>query len=607
MDERANTAVVTAAQAGDEQALDDLVALYLPLVYNLVGRALDGHSDVDDVVQETMLRALHGIDSLRDPARFRSWLVTIAMRQINDRWRVRQNGPVPLSMLGAPNELPDPNSEFVDLTITRLGLSGERREVAEATAWLDDADRRLLALWWLETAGELTRAELTAALHLSAAHAAVRVQRMKNQLTAARCVVRALAHRPRCADLAEIVESWDGRPGALWRKRIARHTRQCESCGVLAARLTPAEALLAGIGMVPPTAAATTHFTVTLAAPGAASVHAATTATAVKAAGAAARGTGWLARILKPAVAKPAAVLAVGAVAVSGAGVVYMVYPTPRPVTHVTVPPPQPSITATTASSPPVPTVTEAATGAATEAAATALAYGSVVDAAEAAPPKLRKPGALPVRPVGTPDTVTGLYETPKNSTGLYQLNHHGDYLTLRGRGYFRIRWQINYTAGRVGVIAMPTWTGLTGKLFHVASGGGRHMDDVLSGSGSTASTGMGSTATGFDTLPAGAQQMWQNEFYYLDGTVVLHQNQGWAEAGFIVQDMSWQQITDDVQMTPGNSSWVLRYGVIRDTGTDAAPVPQYVTRGNPSDPANVPSIPRSPESDSAVARHRRQ
>jgi hypothetical protein len=114
-------------------------------------------------------------------------------------------------------------------------------------------------------------------------------------------------------------------------------------------------------------------------------------------------------------------------------------------------------------------------------------------------------------------------------------------------------------------------------------------MDDMLSGSGTNVSTGMGSTATGFDSVPAGAQQMWQNEYYYLDGTVVLHQNQGWAEAGFIVQDMGWQQITDDVHMTPGNPTWVLRYGVIRDTGTDTAPVPQYLTRTDPTDPATVP------------------
>lgn len=33
----------------------------------------------------------------------------------------------------------------------------------------------------------------------------------------------------------------------------------------------------------------------------------------------------------------------------------------------------------------------------------------------------------------------------------------------------------------RSGGLVPPTWTGLKGKLFHVASGGGRRMDDPVS------------------------------------------------------------------------------------------------------------------------------
>ncbi len=50
-------AMVAAAMAGNQPAVDELVAACLPLVYNVVGRALGGHTDVDDVVQETMLPA----------------------------------------------------------------------------------------------------------------------------------------------------------------------------------------------------------------------------------------------------------------------------------------------------------------------------------------------------------------------------------------------------------------------------------------------------------------------------------------------------------------------------------------------------------------------
>src|ERR1700735_4831328 len=96
-----DVATVLAAQRGDRRAVDVLAAAYLPLVYNIVGRAMNGHPDVDDVVQETMLRAVRGIGELRDPAAFRSWLVAIAIRQVRDSYRDRLAQP-PAVGGGAP-------------------------------------------------------------------------------------------------------------------------------------------------------------------------------------------------------------------------------------------------------------------------------------------------------------------------------------------------------------------------------------------------------------------------------------------------------------------------------------------------------------------------
>ncbi|MEV7629720.1 sigma-70 family RNA polymerase sigma factor [Actinoplanes sp. NPDC089786] len=247
MPDQPDTATVVAARAGDPAAVDRLVAGYLPLVYTIVGRAMDGHADVDDVVQDVMLRVLRNLGDLRDPAAFRSWLVAITVRQIRERFRARRGTPDVL----LPDDVRDPGADFTDLAITRLELSGQRRETAAATRWLDEDNRELLSLWWLEASGELTRDEIVEAIGVTRQHAAVRVQRMKGQLETARVVVRALDADPVCAELRVVLTGWDGHPSPLWRKRVARHTRDCRECSPAWSGLVAAERLLAGMALVP--------------------------------------------------------------------------------------------------------------------------------------------------------------------------------------------------------------------------------------------------------------------------------------------------------------------------------------------------------------------
>ncbi|WP_439657383.1 sigma-70 family RNA polymerase sigma factor [Lentzea sp. HUAS TT2] len=329
MAEDPGVATVVAARDGDQRALDDLVSGYLPLVYNIVGHALGGHPDTDDVVQETMLRAVHGLPGLREPAGFRSWLVAIAMNQI--RLRHREGLRVPISG-PVPEDVADPGADFVDLTIMRLQLSGQRREVVTATRWLSEDERELLSLWWLEAAGRLTRTEVANALELTPQHTAVRVQRVKAQLDAARIVVRTLERTPRCPDLAYVVSEWDGVPSALWRKRIARHSRDCARCRRCGQDLASVEGLLAALPLVPlpaafgfdPATIAGAHITPVTANAGKASL------------------------LFKGALVKP---IAAAAAAVLAAGIVIAVLPSPEePVAR--------ALPVATTSSTPLPTTT---------------------------------------------------------------------------------------------------------------------------------------------------------------------------------------------------------------------------------------------------------
>ena len=255
---RTDEAVVAAAQAGDRRALEELTASYLPLAYTIVRRALGDHPDVDDVVQEVMLRALRKLPELRTPGTFRAWLAAITINQVGTHLRRRDRRAERTAGIEEAAGRADPNSPSQDLTALRADLSRQRRQVERASRWLDPDDRALLSLWWLEVADEVSRAELAAALGLSVAHAGVRVQRMRTQLEASRSLVAALDQRPLCPRLAAAAQGWDGLPSPLWRKRLTRHVRSCPYCSVASGglvateRLFPAFALLTvpvGLGL----------------------------------------------------------------------------------------------------------------------------------------------------------------------------------------------------------------------------------------------------------------------------------------------------------------------------------------------------------------------
>ncbi|MFD0571330.1 hypothetical protein ACFQ0T_21675 [Kitasatospora gansuensis] len=93
--------------------------------------------------------------------------------------------------------------------------------------------------------GSLSRDEIAAATGLTVAHVGVRVQRMREQLELSRTIDAALQADPRCPQLDETVAGWDGRRASVWRKRIARHTRDCPVCmAATTAERVPAERLL---------------------------------------------------------------------------------------------------------------------------------------------------------------------------------------------------------------------------------------------------------------------------------------------------------------------------------------------------------------------------
>ncbi len=114
-DQRSDTDLIEAWRAGEEAAATELVYRHGKALARFLGAAGAGaREDVEDLVQETFLRAFRRIETFRGGSRFRTWLMTIGSNVLKDAWRKRKRRPViPLNAREIVDGSSDPHGDAV--------------------------------------------------------------------------------------------------------------------------------------------------------------------------------------------------------------------------------------------------------------------------------------------------------------------------------------------------------------------------------------------------------------------------------------------------------------------------------------------------------------
>ena len=79
--------LIAAWQAGDERAAAELVRRHARAVARFLAGAGAPQADLDDLVQETFIRAFRAVASFRSQCQFRTWLLTIGGNALKDLGR----------------------------------------------------------------------------------------------------------------------------------------------------------------------------------------------------------------------------------------------------------------------------------------------------------------------------------------------------------------------------------------------------------------------------------------------------------------------------------------------------------------------------------------
>jgi RNA polymerase sigma-70 factor, ECF subfamily len=79
--------LIEAAAAGDRAAAADLIDLHAAGVYGVCLALLADPDLAQDAAQDTLLKAMDRLGSVRDASRFKAWLMSIARNLCKDYWK----------------------------------------------------------------------------------------------------------------------------------------------------------------------------------------------------------------------------------------------------------------------------------------------------------------------------------------------------------------------------------------------------------------------------------------------------------------------------------------------------------------------------------------
>jgi RNA polymerase sigma factor (sigma-70 family) len=141
---------VRASASGDEQAWNELVHRYAPLVMAITRTYQLCADDAQDVSQTVWLRLVEHLPELREPEALPGWLATTTRhecaRQARQTWRVLPSDPCdeePLQCLSGRATLGQPESAELDAGILRAEL---RQALRDGLSELPTRDQQLLRL-----------------------------------------------------------------------------------------------------------------------------------------------------------------------------------------------------------------------------------------------------------------------------------------------------------------------------------------------------------------------------------------------------------------------------------------------------------------------------
>ena len=167
---------VRRAAGGEESAFGELYRRTRPLVARLTsGFSMLDPDEVEDVIQETYVRAFKALPRLKEPAAFEAWLLSIARNRA--RTRLERKG----QSRRLDEEMSEPQPETVSVVPEALQLERDMAVVRQLIAELPEGEeKKTVQLFYVE--GELSAREIAERLGVGKSAVTMRLERFRARI-----------------------------------------------------------------------------------------------------------------------------------------------------------------------------------------------------------------------------------------------------------------------------------------------------------------------------------------------------------------------------------------------------------------------------------------
>jgi RNA polymerase sigma factor (sigma-70 family) len=123
--EQENLNLITKATQGNRKALEDLVKLHQPFIYNVAWKMTNEESDADDLTQEVLIKVITKLSSFSQKSSFRTWLYRIVVNEFLQTKRKSREDQFEdfddfgKKLNGIPDSLPTPEEALILKDFTR--------------------------------------------------------------------------------------------------------------------------------------------------------------------------------------------------------------------------------------------------------------------------------------------------------------------------------------------------------------------------------------------------------------------------------------------------------------------------------------------------------